>query len=290
MARAKLKSDLQNFTILHNEFIETEILSGNEKLVFMAIRRHMNSENKTAFPSLTKIAKYSRLCKSTVQKTLKMLENKGIIKIEHRQTKEKGNTSNLYTIYDYKSIWTVGNSKEIKQAIKLEQEQEAITLLESRGYTVRKEKELVSESEQTTDTSTKSTDRLNKNIIFEPKSQAKKERYTLENIRNLYDYESLLIQHSAEQKDIDIVFDILYDTLNSTKETIRIGSEDKPAMAVIGKLMKLEPEDIFYSIQMFHEQTGRIKNVKGYLLTILYHAKEQRHLDLINLGHHNQDF
>ena len=61
-------------------------------------------------------------------------------------------------------------------------------------------------------------------------------------------------------------------------------------MVVIGKLMKLESEDLVYSIEKYHEQTERIKNVKAYLLTILYNAREQRHLDVSNLGHHNGDF
>jgi len=112
----------------------------------------------------------------------------------------------------------------------------------------------------------------------------------MQDIKSLYSYDSLIIQHPDKQTDIDIVFDILYDTLNSTRETIRIGGEDKPTMVVIGKLMKLEPDELVYSIDKYHKQTDRIKNVKSYLLTILYNAKEQQHLDITNLGHHNGDF
>ena len=102
--------------------------------------------------------------------------------------------------------------------------------------------------------------------------------------------DSLIIQYPDKQTDIDIVFDILYDTLNSTKPTIRIGGEGKPTMVVIGKLMKLQPDDLVYSIDKYHEQTERIKNVKAYLLTVLYGSREQQHLDIMNLGHHNGDF
>lgn len=112
----------------------------------------------------------------------------------------------------------------------------------------------------------------------------------MSDIKMLYEYDSLVIQYSAKQTDIDIVFDILYDTLNSTKQTIRIGSEDKPQMVVIGKLMKLQPENLIYSIDKYHEQDQRIKNVKAYLLTILYSSREQNHLDLMNEGHYNHDF
>lgn len=115
-------------------------------------------------------------------------------------------------------------------------------------------------------------------------------RYTITDIKILYEYDSLIFQYPAKQTDIDAVFDILYDTLNSTKQTIRIGGEDKPGMVVIGRLMKLQPDDLIYSIDKYHEQTDRIKNVKSYLLTILYNSREQNHLDIMNLGHYNGDF
>ena len=114
--------------------------------------------------------------------------------------------------------------------------------------------------------------------------------YTIQDIRMLYEYDSLIIQYPKKKTDIDIVFDILYDTLNSTKQYIRVGGEDKPAMVVIGKLMKLDYSDLIYSIDKYHEQTERIKNVKSYLLTIMYNSKEQQHLDIMNLGHVNHDF
>lgn len=288
--KIKQKSDLQGVVVLHNEFVETDILSGSEKLVFMAIKRHLNNESETAFPSLTTIARYSRLSKSTVQRTLKDLESKGIIEIEHRKTEKNGNTSNLYTIHDYKSMWTVKNSKEIKQVIKREQEQEAIKLLESIGYTVTKEKGLETEpSKAQNQAPNKSNMYISKDNTNQTKSQ-ELERYTMEDIKALYEYYSIIIQYPAKQTDIDVVFDILYDTLNCTKKTIRIGGEDKPVMIVIGKMMKLQPDDLIYSIDKYHEQTERIKNVKGYLLTILYNSKEQQHLDIMNLGHANGDF
>ena len=52
--------------------------------------------------------------------------------------------------------------------------------------------------------------------INKPKSQA--ERYTIQDIRMLYEYDSLIIQYPKKKTDIDVVFDILYDTLNSTKQ------------------------------------------------------------------------
>lgn len=285
--KAKYKSDFQNFTILHNEFIETDILSGNEKLVFMAIKRYIDSENKTAFPSLTTISKSSRLSKSTVHRTLKILEDKGIIKIEHRQIDKKGTTSNLYTVYDYKSMWSVNSSKEVKQAIIKEQEQEAIKLLKSKGYTITKKRELVSGSDQTTDTSTQLNNySINDNTAQTIESQ-ELERYTLEEIHQLFDYNIMLIDNPFKQRNIDSVMDILYTAMNTTKKTIRIAGENKPTMVVIGKLMKLDKDSILYTIKKFSEQTERIKNPMSYMLTMLYNAPEQFNLDIQNQALHD---
>ena len=75
---------------------------------------------------------------------------------------------------------------------------------------------------------------------------------------------------------------ILYDTLNTTKKTIRIAGENLPAMVVIGKLMKLTRDEILYSIRMFNESVSEIKNHRAYMLTILYRAKEQYALNIQN--------
>lgn len=288
MAKARNKSDFINFTIFHNEFIETDILNGNEKLVFMAIKRHMNSERKISFPSISKISKYSRLCKSTVQKTLKTLEDKGIIEIEHRKLENNGNTSNIYTVHDYKSMWTVKNNKDIRNVIKLEQEQEAIKLLESIGYIITKEKGLTSAPTKVTDIRPpQKYDIYNKQHNTSKIESQDIERYTLNQIHQLFEYDIMVLDYPLQQNDIDSVMSILYTAMNTTKSTIRIAGEDKPTMVVIGKLMKLHKESIMYAIKQFSEQTERIKNPTAYMLTILYNAPEQFNLDIQNRVSHD---
>lgn len=125
------------------------------------------------------------------------------------------------------------------------------------------------------------------NNTRKPKSQ--EEQYTMENIKVLFDYQALIIDHSDHKEDIEVAFDILHEVLNSTKP-VRINGERKPQAVVAGKLLKLTNHDIEYAIKKFHEQTGEIKNTRSYLLTILYHAKEQSYLDIMNLGHRNGDF
>ena len=193
-------------------------------------------------------------------------------------------------------MWTCDNVEDVavvadNRGVKPLTPAEHIAELERMGYTVQiKEKEPTSAPTKVTDVSTnKNIYDMNKDNTKQAKSQ-ELERYTMMDIKMLYEYDSLIVQYPAKQTDIDVVFDILYDTLNSTKQMTRVCGEDKPTMAVIGRLMKLQPDDLIYSIDKYHEQTDRIKNVKGYLLTILYNSREQNHLDIMNLGHHNGDF
>ncbi len=114
-----------------------------------------------------------------------------------------------------------------------------------------------------------------------------KETYPLSFVNSWYDYEDLIKMTSSDRKRINLVMNILYDTLNSTKRTIRISGEDKPASVVKGRLLKLNCGDILYALEKYDEQTTKIRNHRAYLLTVLYLAKEQQELDIQNQVQHD---
>lgn len=237
------------------------------------------------------MCRLSQLSNKTVIKALKGLEEKQIIIKQPRKSEQQGYQSNLYTLCDNAEIWKCENIEEMKTAANETEVEKSIRILKNAGYTIIKE-EMPDSDEPIKATSEPST-QLNQSDTINTTAISKKsqeERYTIDDIKELYEYDSLIIQYPQKQTDIDIVFDILYNALNTQKKTIRVNGEDKPCMVVIGKLMKLQPDDLIYAIDKYHEQTERIKNTKAYLLTILYHAREQAHLDLMNLGHHNGDF
>ena len=115
------------------------------------------------------------------------------------------------------------------------------------------------------------------------------ERYTLNQIKQLFEYDIMIQDNQHQRKDIDSVIDILYTTMNTTKETLRVNGENKPSMVVIGKLMKLNKESIIYAISKFSERTNRINNSSAYMLTILYNVPEQFNLDLQNQIQYNMN-
>lgn len=308
MADKLQQGKFDSFTIVSNGLIETDLLTEHEKIVYIVIRKHLNQESQVAFPGMATIAREARISKSQVLRAIKGLEEKRLLIVKRQTTKYNEKKTNIYKFNDFAELWKAKTVDELKniatgtpisltddeiihKALQIDKEKRQ-KLYSQLAKEFEKEKGL--ESTEPTKVTAESSTQLNNMYINKDNTKELKsqelERYTMMDIKMLYEYDSLIIQYPAKQTDIDVVFDILYDTLNSTKQTIRISGEDKPGMVVIGKLMKLQPDDLIYSIDKYHEQTDRIKNVKGYLLTVLYNSREQQHLDIMNLGHYNGDF
>ena len=292
MARRKIKSatDQRKFTIVYNDFLESELLDKHEKLIYIAIKRFADNDTLKAFPSLKTLHKITGISIRWIKKSIEHMEQLGVISVEHREDDEKGHQSNLYTLYDYAEIWNVGSSENDVAAVADEiSEAKLVAELKARGYTVIKEKE--PDKTEPTKVTVEPSTKLNQFDIVNTTINSEKcqelERYTIDQIRQIFDYDILVNDKPLWQKDIDSVFSILHTALNTTKETIRVGGEDKPTMIVIGKLMKLDYSEIMYCIEKYSEQTERIKNPTAYMLTLLYTAKEQMNIDISNQVQHD---
>ena len=64
-----------------------------------------------------------------IQDTLKELEKKHVIGIEKRSRKDGGNTSNLYTLYDFKELWNAGSSEEMAAVVNEYEEMKLVSEL-----------------------------------------------------------------------------------------------------------------------------------------------------------------
>ena len=292
MARRKIKSatDQRKFTIVYNDFLESDLLDKHEKLIYIAIKRFADNDTLKAFPSLKTLHKITGISIRWIKKSIEHMEQLGVISVEHREDDEKGHQSNLYTLYDYAEIWNVGSSENDVAAVADEiSEAKLVAELRARGYTVIKEKE--PDTLSTDQSNNVSSTQLNQfdivNTTINSKESQEVERYSLVEIRAFYDYDIMVSDNPFAKNDIDSVMDILHTNLNTTKKTIRIGGEDKPAMVVISKLMKLTYSEIMYAIDKFKEQTDRIKNPTAYMLTLLYNSKEQMNLDIANQVQHD---
>ena len=292
----QLASPERKYVKVYHDFLDNSFLTTEEQMIFIVLKSYVDfkEDSGEAYPSMETICKRAKMSEKRARKNINALIKKGIVKKAQRGLTK----TNLYTLSDYATMWFCDNVEDVaavadNQGVKPLTPAEHIAELERMGYTVQiKEKGL--ETTAPTKVTADSSTQLNNFNQFDTTTNSGEsqdlERYTLDQIKQLFDYDIMIADHSERKTDIDIVFTILYDALNWAKPTIRVDGQDKPSMVVISKLMKLEQSDLWYTIEKYHEQQERIKNVNAYLLTILYHAKEQSYLDLMNLGHHNGDF
>ncbi len=92
-------------------------------------------------------------------------------------------------------------------------------------------------------------------------------------IRENIEYESLCSRDNGrDQEEIDGLVDIMTEVMVSNQPKIAVASDEYPIDLVKGKLMKITSRHIEYILDCFHATTGKIYNIKRYLLTALFNA------------------
>ncbi len=290
----------REFVKVYKDFLKSSLLSENEKMVIIALKFFINygDDQGKIYPSLDTLCEIASIKKRTLIRTLKELENKGIIK-KHRRGITK---SNVYFLADTPAMWEAENEEKLKELSESTipyTSKELIDELIRRGDFPVNYKEPVSLTRQSneTDSSVKKptcNNARNNACTQDYKTPQKEnqevfERYPMELVKSTYGYDVLVAQSPTHKEDYDLIINILYDALNTSKPTIRVMGEDKPAMVVISRLLKLSYEHIDYVLQKFEEISTNtvIKDTKAYLLTMLYQVIEQYHFDISNLVNYN---
>ena len=97
------------------------------------------------------------------------------------------------------------------------------------------------------------------------------ERYRdliLENI----DYDVLASDPHVDREQLDEIVDLVQETVCSTRSRIRVAGNDYPAEVVRSKLLKLNSEHIRFVMNCLKQNTTRIRNIRQYLLAMLFNA------------------
>lgn len=285
--------DSRRFVKVYHDFLDSKLLNRDEKMIFILLKRYLNFRDDqggidgVVYPGLDILADQCGMTQKTVKRVLSSLEEKGLITVKRRGAMKP----NEYTLRDYPSIWKAGTEQELKQELKQQRLKVAESIADEYGFCLVEAKE----SESPTPTTAKDPDPIGKSISAadnktssERCQESVSERYTMEQIHQIYDYDTMVFDYPAMRQDVDTIMSVLYDALNTRKPAIRIDGEDKPAMIVVSKLMKLDKDSIMYAIRKYKDQTDRIRNVTAYILTMLYHAPEQYLLDVQNQFSSNQ--
>ena len=66
--------------------------------------------------------------------------------------------------------------------------------------------------------------------------------------------------------------ELLVETVCTARKTIRVAGDDYPAELVKAKLLKLNSGHIEFVMDCMRQNTTKIRNIKKYLLAVLFNA------------------
>ena len=86
------------------------------------------------------------------------------------------------------------------------------------------------------------------------------------------EYDVLVARCPENRTRLDELVELMLDTICSKRSTIRIAKADYPAEVVRSRLLKLDSSHIQYALERLKENPTKIRNIKQYLLAVLYNA------------------
>lgn len=71
---------------------------------------------------------------------------------------------------------------------------------------------------------------------------------------------------------LDEIVELMVETVCSTRKQIRVSGNDYPAQVVKSRLLKLDSEHIRFVFDCLKQNTTKVRNIRQYLLAVLYNA------------------
>ncbi len=91
-------------------------------------------------------------------------------------------------------------------------------------------------------------------------------------IRENIGYDDFVREHPYDAAQLDEMVELMVETVCSKKKNIRVAGNDFPQAVVKSRLLKLDGEHIRFVFDCLRENTTQVRNMKQYLLTVLYNA------------------
>lgn len=131
--KVQLVGKERHFTRCYHDFLDSGLLTGEEKIVFLLLKRFMDvrTDQGEVFPSIKTIQSLTRWGDKKVLRVIRSLQKKGIVSIQRRGLTK----SNLYIIKDRADMWKSETIEELQAAAEETKEEQAIRYLRSIGYT-----------------------------------------------------------------------------------------------------------------------------------------------------------
>lgn len=71
---------------------------------------------------------------------------------------------------------------------------------------------------------------------------------------------------------LDEMIELMVEAVCSRRKAIRVAGNDFPQAVVKARLLKLDGERISFVFDCLRENTSKVRNMKQYLLAVLYNA------------------
>ena len=85
-------------------------------------------------------------------------------------------------------------------------------------------------------------------------------------------YDDFVRERPYDAGLLDEMVELMVETVCSRKKNIRVAGNDFPQAVVKSRLLKLDSEHIRFVFDCLRENTTQVRNMKQYLLTVLYNA------------------
>lgn len=112
-----------------------------------------------------------------------------------------------------------------------------------------------------------------KQIILNNKFFKKQNPIYLEKIRNNISYEILINQYPNNKDIINELVEIMLETILSNKKFIKISGDKVPLESIKDRFLKINYLDMEYILECLDNNFSNIKNIKAYLISVLYNCK-----------------
>ena len=91
-------------------------------------------------------------------------------------------------------------------------------------------------------------------------------------IRENIGYDDFVREHPYDAAQLDEMVELMVEAVCSKKKNIRVAGNDFPQAVVKSRLLKLDSEHIRFVFDCLRENTTQVRNMKQYLLAVLYNA------------------
>jgi len=132
------------------------------------------------------------------------------------------------------------------------------------------------------------TEMNNTNLILSDESEKMKNRELLEEyFSHSLEMDLLLRLYPDDEDTLYQIVNLLVDTCATNRKLLHIAGDDKPTEVVRSRLKKLNADHIRFVLDSLAENTAPVRNMKQYLLAMLYNAPTTMNLYYQNKMNHD---